>query len=179
MGGARVPGVRFLVASYKEEQRETCRQLVVDRAGDLPVSFHIGKTSEIIELAQVCLMVSGSVSLEVLARKTPAVVVYRINRGFYWFCQVMITCRYFSLPNLIANRPVMPEFAPIDDPRQAIDTMTDLLHRWLTDPREYARQQADLARLRDEVATGGATENAARAILERLRAGANTARRAA
>jgi lipid-A-disaccharide synthase len=164
----RVAGCKFLVACYRDTQLERCRRLLARRAPELPVSLYVGKTSEIIELGEVCLMVSGSVSLEVLARKKPAVVVYRINRAFYWWCKVMITCKYFSLPNLIAGRPVMPEFAPVDHPGPAIATMTDLLHRWLTDGQEYARQTATLARLRDDVATPGATQNAARAILERL-----------
>ena len=175
----RLPGVRFLVASYKEGQRETCQQMLAERAPELSVTLYVNKTSEIIELGDVCLMVSGSVSLELLARETPTVVVYRINRGFFWFSKLMITCRYFSLPNLIANRPVMPEFAPIDHPRQAVATMTDILYSWLTDDREYASQRAELGRLRRSVATAGATENAARAILERLAASSALIRRAA
>ena len=164
----RLPGVQFVVASYKEGQRDACRRILAERAPELPVTLHVKKTSEIIELADVCLMVSGSVSLEVLARKTPAVVVYRINRAFYWFSELMITCQYFSLPNLIAKHPIMPEFAPIDDPRWSIDTMTDILHRWLSDDEAYARQTAELDRLVAAVATPGATANAAAAILERL-----------
>jgi lipid-A-disaccharide synthase len=175
----RLPGVNFVVASYKDAQRETCRRLLSERAPELAVTLHVGRTSEIIELGEVCLMVSGSVSLEVLARKTPAVVVYRINRGFYWLCRAIITCKYFSLPNLIANHPVMPEFAPVDDPRPANATMTELLYHWLTDAGEYARKIAELAQLRDEVATTGATANAARVILERLLRRDETARRAA
>jgi len=164
----RLPGVQFVVASYKEAQREVCRRLLAEKDPELPVSLHINKTSEIIELADACLMVSGSVSLEVLARKTPAVVVYRINRVFYWFSMMMITCQYFSLPNLIAKHPIMPEFAPIDDPRWSIDTMTDILHCWLSDDAAYARQIAALDRLVAEVATPGATANAVSAILDRL-----------
>jgi lipid-A-disaccharide synthase len=175
----RLPGVRFLVACYKEGQRDRCRRMVAERAPDLDVSLYVGKTAEIIELGEVCLMVSGSVSLEVLARKTPAVVVYRVNRAFFWFCRVMVTCKYFSLPNLIADRPVMPEFAPVGDPRPAVAAMTEVLQRWLTDREEYARQTAELARVRDEVAAAGATANAARAILARLAAGAASSARAA
>jgi lipid-A-disaccharide synthase len=175
----RLPGLKFLVACYNDAQRGECQRALAERAPELATALFVGKTAEIIELGEVCLMVSGSVSLDVLARTTPAVVVYRINRGFYWFCKLMITCRYFSLPNLIANYPVMPEFAPVDDPRQAIAAMTGLLHRWLTDPAEYSRQIAQLTRLRDEVATTGATANAARAILERLPVSSGVAHRAA
>jgi len=174
-----LPDVRFLVASYKEEQRESCAKMLADQAPELAVTLHVGKTSEIIEAADACLMVSGSVSLEVLARKTPAVVVYRLNRAFYYFCRVMITCKFFSLPNLIAGRPIMPEFAPVDNPRPAIGAMTDLLQLWLTDDEAYAAQSADLGRLRDEVATAGATANAAAAILDRLQSTSQALRSAA
>ena len=175
----RLPGVRFLVAAYKEPQCETCRRMLAARAPELPVSLCVGKTSEIIELADVALMVSGSVSLELLARTTPAVVVYRLDRALYWLSRILVTCRYFTLPNLIANRPVMPEFAPIDDPRPAIAAMTEILHRWLTDPDEYARQRAELADLRNAAGTTGATQNAAAAILTCLHSQRESPRRAA
>ena len=163
-----LPGVKFLIASYKEGQCDRCRKLLAEHAPELPVTLHVGKTSEIIQLADVCLMVSGSVSLEVLARETPAVVVYRINRILYWFCEVVVTCQYISLPNLLAKFPIMPEFTPIDDPRQCIDIMTDILQVWLTDDQARAKQKAAMKRLYEEVATSGATENAAKAILKRL-----------
>jgi lipid-A-disaccharide synthase len=175
----RVPGVRFLVACYREEQRDRCQRLLGERAPELDASLYVGKTSEIIELGETCLMVSGSVSLEVLARTTPAAVVYHIDRVFYWFCMLLITCRYFSLPNLIANTPVMPEFAPVGNTQPAVAAITDVLHHWLTDAEAYARKIDELTQLRDAVATTGATENAARAILARLDAARKTSRRAA
>src|SRR5258708_18744500 len=52
----RLPGVQFVVASYKEAQRELCRKLLAERAPELPVTLHVKKTSEIIELADACLM---------------------------------------------------------------------------------------------------------------------------
>jgi lipid-A-disaccharide synthase len=176
----KLPGVRFLLASYKEGQRERCQKLLTEHAPELPVTLHVGKTSEIIQLADVCLMVSGSVSLEVLARQTPAVVVYRINRVLYWFCEVVVTCQYISLPNLLASFPIMPEFTPIDDPRNCINIMTDILSVWLTNREAHANQKAAMKRLFHEVATTGATGNAATAILRRLIvATSTTPRRAA
>jgi lipid-A-disaccharide synthase len=164
----RLPNVRFLIASFSESQRAFCADLMQYHAPDLPVTLHVGKTSEIIQIADVCLMVSGSVSLEVLARRTPAIVVYRISRGFYWLCQVLITCKYFTLPNLIAKTPVMPEFSTIDDPRQCIRTMTDLLEHWLTDDAALAGQKAALEQVCTEIAASGATGKAADAILRGL-----------
>jgi len=80
----------------------------------------------------------------------------------------VVTCKFFSLPNLIAGYPIMPEFVTIDDPRNSIHVMTDILHDWLTDDDARARQKATMKLLCDKVATPGATENAAKAILQRL-----------
>ena len=71
---ARHPDVQFLVACYKERHLERCRQLLATRPRSLPVELFVGRTPEIIESSDCCVMVSGSVSLEMLARAKPAVV---------------------------------------------------------------------------------------------------------
>jgi lipid-A-disaccharide synthase len=91
----------------------------------------------------------------------------------YCFAKLVATCRYISLPNLIANRTLLPEFAPIGAPVATIDTITGFLHRWLTDPVEYARRVAELGELREQVATAGATARAADAVLEYVDAAGN------
>ena len=49
-------------------------------------------------------MVSGSVSLEMLARRKPAIVIYYLDWIIALFVRLMIQCKYASLPNLIADR---------------------------------------------------------------------------
>ena len=75
---AKHPNARFVVASYNEEQQSLANEILKAVGLDLPT--YIGRTSEVIEAADCCLMVSGSVSLELLARKTPGTVVYRLTR---------------------------------------------------------------------------------------------------
>lgn len=170
---ARVPGVRFLIACYKEKQRTFCEQELARNGCDLPIVLYTGRTSEIIEAADICLMVSGSVSLELLARTTPAVVVYKISRTLYWLGRVLVTCHYISLPNLIADRAVLPEFAPMGDPSKSIEQMTEILNDWLTDSHEHSQKVRELELIRDEVASTGATGRAAASILARLQAAAS------
>ena len=69
------PDVRFLVAAFNERQAATARAAVV--ASGLPAEVHVGRTPEIIELAEACISVSGSVSLELMYRAKPTVIVYR------------------------------------------------------------------------------------------------------
>lgn len=162
------PEVRFLVASYKESQRAYCEQYLRDHAPQLPVDLHVGKLSEILEVSECCLMVSGSVSLEVLARGVPAIVQYHCDWLFALVARALITCKYMSLPNLVADRPLMPEYIIIGSPNQQIAQMSAHLQTWLSNPMTLARAARPLLELRDELARTGATATAARVILERL-----------
>jgi lipid-A-disaccharide synthase len=168
----RFPRVRFLVASYRDAQRKKCEEILAASRLNIPVEFHVGRTSEIIELADVCLMVSGSVSLELLARSTPAVVVYRSGPFHYWLGRMLITCRFISLPNLMADRRLLPEFVVLGDSRADIRAITGILEGWLSDPAARGAAVAELEQLRNEVAVPGATARAATAILDQFAAGA-------
>src|SRR5207237_6832102 len=71
------PDVRFLVACLREDHKTHISKEVQRLA--LPIEVHAGRTPEIIELAEACIAVSGSVSLELLYRRKPSVIVYRIR----------------------------------------------------------------------------------------------------
>lgn len=159
------PNVRFLVACYKQAHRELCEQLLKEQQFALPIEFLVGKTPEVIELAECCLMVSGSLSLEMVARAKPAIVLYRVTWSTYVIGRMLIQCRFMSLPNLILDREIMPEFLSKGDPQPVIDRITTLLDIWLSDARELEARRQDFAQLRDQVARTGATNRAVSVIL--------------
>lgn len=164
---AKHPRVQFLVANYKESQRQFCRQIFLETDVNLPVSFFVGKTPEIIALAKCAIMVSGSVSLEFLARGTPATVVYSASRLTYLIGKLLVTCRWMSLPNLIANRMILPERLCVSNQEQVLEGLTGDIDRWLSD--EDARQQVrtELLALRRELFQTGASGRVAAILLER------------
>lgn len=165
---ARHPDTHFLVANYREHHRRRCVTDLLTHAPTLPVSVYTAKTSEIIEVADCALMVSGSVSLEMIARQTPAAVVYRGDWMTYFIATALVTCKYISLPNLIAGRKIMPEFPTVGNPSKVITQLTDVLDRWLRLPEERERVMQEL----DECAAGfrdtGATIRTAEVILSRI-----------
>ena len=174
----RFGNLRFLVACYKESQRQYCAEQLAAWKTELPVELCVGKTSEIIELGDVCVLVSGSVSLEVLARTTPAVVIYHCTRLFSWFAQAVITCKYMTLPNLVVDRILMPEFPTVGNPEQKLAALIRVLSRWLEDPAERHRHRAELREVYERIGQPGATERVAE-ILLRHHAAASAIRRAA
>jgi lipid-A-disaccharide synthase len=128
----------------------------------------VGKTPEIIELAECCLMVSGSVSLELLARKTPAVVTYRIGPLMRLLSFILLRCKYVTLPNLFADRELMPEFVYTGSPASSIRQVTNVFRVWLGDRQQLAEKTAELTELRERYFQTGATGRTAEAILKRL-----------
>lgn len=160
-----VPGVRFVVASFNELQAQIVRDQLA--ANGLVAEIHVGRTPEIIELADVCVAVSGSVGLEMMYRLTPAVVVYKvIPLGWFLARKVFMMCKYVSLVNLLADEEVFPEFFSYRDESAGIAEQTI---RLLTDANARAEVKAKLQAVRDRVALPGATERAARYLAESVK----------
>jgi lipid-A-disaccharide synthase len=145
-----------------------CEGILAERGTNLPLEFHVGKVAEILQLGQVCLMVSGSVSLEVLTRQVPAVVLYRVGWVNWILGRMLIRCPFISLPNLIAKRKIVPEYVLRTIDPQVIDQMTADLAGWLSDSAARARQQAEIASLAATLASPGATQRAAQALIEEM-----------
>ncbi|QDV85594.1 lipid-A-disaccharide synthase [Planctomycetes bacterium TBK1r] len=106
------PQARFAIAAYREKHFEFCQATAKAAATEtgkpLPIDFYLGATSEVVEHAACAMMVSGSVSLELMARQTPAAVIYRVGRFLYAFGKCVVKVDSMTLPNLMpeASRPV-------------------------------------------------------------------------
>jgi lipid-A-disaccharide synthase len=157
------PEARFLVACF----RLAHQQYVIERLRDsgLPIEVCVNRTPEIIELAHSCIAVSGSVSLELLYRGKPSVVVYRINPLFRLLAPMLVNTPYISLVNLLAGKELFPEYVTCRNPSAAI--AEDVLH-WLNEPTSYERVCNELNVLRGKVAAPGACERASSFLLESL-----------
>ncbi len=162
----RHPDVRYLVACYKDQHLERCRQVAQEKAPELPLEFFVGRTSEIIELAECAIMVSGSVSLEMLARLTPAVVLYHVNWATFFAGRKLINCCYLSLPNLIAEYDILPEWVCVGSARAELRQLSNTLTHWLARPQALQAVRQELAELREQVAVPGAAARAAELILK-------------
>ncbi|MBM4076342.1 MAG: lipid-A-disaccharide synthase, partial [Planctomycetes bacterium] len=127
-----------------------------------------GKTPEIINLATCAIMVSGSVSLEMLARKTPAVVLYRTSWPTYFLGKLLVTIKYMSLPNLIAGRIVMPEFLSVGNPTPVVDSIVSTVGGWLSDPMKLDAAKKDLDEIRNKIFSTGATKRVAQILIQQL-----------
>jgi len=160
-----VPSVRWVVGNYRPHQLTRCREMQIAANVSAPLEYFVNSTSEVIEAADCCFMVSGSISLELLARQTPGIVLYRANSVARLVARVMMICRFITLPNLIADQEVMPEFISAGNPENDIRTITNLLTEWVSKPEVVAAKRETLARLAGHATITGATGRTAELLL--------------
>jgi len=160
----QVPDVQIDVAAFNEKIERLVRH--VSEQEKIPVNVHVGRTRELIHRADAAVSVSGSVSLELLYFDTPTVIVYHVN--WFWqkiFIPIMVHTPYFTLVNLLAGRRIFPEFVGPNDNSERIAGIISL---WLLD-EEKRKQTTDLMKkLKRLYASPGASETAARYILDRV-----------
>jgi len=155
------PDVRFLVASFNEMQRDAVMEMA--EGLDLPIEFHLDRTPEIIELAECCLSVSGSVSLELMYRLKPTAILYRLSRFVSAIRPIVLKTKYITLVNLLADREVYPEFPSRHD--RSAEAVPHLLN-WLNDPSSRAACVEQLRAVKEEVSRPGACDRAAEFLLK-------------
>ncbi len=124
-----VPNVRLAIASFKPHQAEIARQMVAESG--LAVEVCVGKTPELIRLADCCMAVSGSVSLELLYQAKPTVILYWIHRGAYFVQRFFRKVKYITLVNLLAADELYPKDVAPFDPSQP-DAYKVLFPEYLT-----------------------------------------------
>ncbi len=158
------PETRFLVACYKEHQRAWIDAYLKGHAR-LPIQTHLGKTPEILELATACITVSGSVSLELLWRAQPSVIVYRMGPLALKIARWLVRVPYMCLVNLLAEKELYPEFATSHCESAAI---AERIVGWLDNPLALGALRQELTALKSRVAAPGACDRAADYILNAL-----------
>jgi lipid-A-disaccharide synthase len=126
---------------------------------------HVGRTPELILSAEVCLATSGSVSLELLWHARPSVMLYRVPWWTYAVVRQLVTAKYITLVNLLADKELMPEYPTCGE--RSAEIAEHAVH-WLSDEPARQRAIADLAALRDRVAERGASRTAAEYIARAL-----------
>jgi lipid-A-disaccharide synthase len=158
------PETRFLIASFNDKQAAIACRLMAGM--NLPVQVHFGRTQEIIEMAEACISVSGSVSLEIMYRTKPAVVVYRVSNLGLRLGRYYMTCRFITLVNLLADKEIYPEFLTDRNPSAGVaERVLELLDK----PEKAEQVCKDLREVRDRVAQPGACERAAKFLIDELR----------
>jgi lipid-A-disaccharide synthase len=104
---AQRPNIRFVLPCASPQRRVQIEQLLEGR--DLPLTLLDGRSHVALAACDAVLIASGTATLEALLYKRPMVVAYRLAPLTYWILKRMVKSPYVSLPNLLAQRLLVPE----------------------------------------------------------------------
>jgi lipid-A-disaccharide synthase len=69
-----------------------------------------GNSHDAMAHSDFAVIASGSATLEAAILGTPSIVIYRVSPVSFFLAKLLVNVKYISLPNLIADKEVFPEF---------------------------------------------------------------------
>ena len=101
--------LHFVVPLANHECRLAFDEVLSTIETRLPLSRLSGQGLQGMAAANAVMLASGTATLECMLLKRPMVVAYRLSPVTYQIARRMVSSRYFSLPNLLADRPLVKE----------------------------------------------------------------------
>ncbi len=135
------------------------------QVGQHPIPIVQGDTYNIVHAADLALVASGTATLETALLERPMVIMYRMAPITYALARLFVRVPFIGMPNLIAERQVVPELI------QSAVTPERIAHtarQLLDDSQAYRVIQEGLREVRRRLGSGGAAGRAADLALAML-----------
>jgi lipid-A-disaccharide synthase len=130
---------------------------------DEPVEIVVGDPGPALRPATIALSKTGTITMELAMFGVPAITFYKTSAITYWLGRQLVTVPWLSMPNLLANEPVFPEFVQ----SQATGaTLARAALELLESDERRATVKATLRKVVDRLGAPGASARAARAVFE-------------
>ena len=154
------PDLTFVLPAANPARRQQIDAMLAN-AGDLPITVLDGQSHLAMEAADVVLLASGTTALEAMLLKKPMVVSYKTGWLSHAIISRMLKVPYVSLPNLLADRELVPEVLQEAATPEALATL--LLER-LDDSALAVKLRSDFTELHQQIQCNG-NQKAAEAVL--------------
>ncbi|MBT8485742.1 MAG: hypothetical protein HKO59_13765 [Phycisphaerales bacterium] len=175
--------IRLLVNAYAELQgshaglagvivaaRPELAKIVRKKIRVFPHGLHmtVGDVDPIIAWSDLCLAVSGTITLDITRQQKPMIGVYRTSVFSWAVAKLLLRTPFRLLPNLVADREIVPEFVPHCGGAMPIFRAAN---QYLQDSKNAAIQSEELARVCHRFVNKRPAEEAARHIIKVIKDG--------
>jgi lipid-A-disaccharide synthase len=104
------PGIRFVTPVATPKLRPMIEQQLRDAGVEAQFTLLDGDAKLAMSAADVVLQASGTAVLEAALLRKPTVATYRVSPVTFWIAKWLVTLEHFTLPNLLTEQPLVPEF---------------------------------------------------------------------
>ncbi len=161
------PQLRFEVAAASPELARQIQEILRVWPNERKAfSVKIGSAASTMQRAMAGLVASGSATLEATYFRMPFVLIYKVSWLTYLAGRLVIKVDYLGMPNVLADRAVVPEFIQQDaKPR----LLAAAIGRLLDNESARAEMVTSFDQIISSLGEGGASQRAAAAIMEEIR----------
>jgi lipid-A-disaccharide synthase len=162
------PSLRFEVAAASEQLARAMQPAIAgpDQSQNREaILIKIDETAVIMQRARAGIIASGSATLEAAFFRLPFVLIYKVAWATYVAARLVVNVKYLGMPNLLADKEVVPEFIQHRaKPNAIVKALQPLIEN------ENARQRmiSEFDAMVPQLGDIGASERAARAIIEEI-----------
>lgn len=126
--------------------------------------YTVDSVRETAQRMDLCLVASGSATVEVATAGCPLIVMYQASAlGWHLVARWMIKTPHLSLVNILANRELAPEFMPYF---KSIDPIVDTAKALIQGPETLAQMSTDLIGITQPLAQNNTAQTVARIALD-------------
>ena len=158
------PSIEFVMPIASPKLRPKIEQQLAAAGISDRFTLLDGQSEEAMAAADVVLLASGTAALESALLGKPTVAAYKVAAMTIWLLRHLnlVTTTYFTLPNLLTETPLVPEFIQEAATPQAL---ADAVAAMLNDPQRCAAIAQSFVTLRTELAIDS-NQRAADAVIE-------------
>jgi len=160
------PGLHFEVGAASSALAAEMNKLLDRYSRDRQVlAVKVGETAAIMQRAFAGIVASGSATLEAAYFRMPFVLIYKVAWPTYLAARLVVSVKYLGMPNVLANKEVVPEFIQqAARPAAIVKAVRPLMEN--ADVRQ--RMISEFDQLIGQLGKGNASDKAARAIIDEI-----------
>jgi lipid-A-disaccharide synthase len=158
------PDIQGVVVVAPSRTLEETKRIVVQSNGATSVKLVQGQTREALAASNAAAIASGTATLEAALLETPMVVVYKESAVNWHTLGRLITVTHYGLVNLVAGKEIATELMQNN---LTAERLSDELLK-LLNPATNKTARAQLAEVAHKLGEAGASERAAKLILQSL-----------
>ncbi|MDA8621054.1 lipid-A-disaccharide synthase [Psychrosphaera sp.] len=108
------PSLVILLPTVNEYRAKQVQDIIDEHFSSLNIKVSVANARVVMGAADVVLLASGTATLETMLMKTPMVTAYKVSWFSYEIFKRLIKTPFFTLPNLLAGKEIVPELIQDD-----------------------------------------------------------------
>ncbi|MCM8801541.1 MAG: lipid-A-disaccharide synthase [Candidatus Omnitrophica bacterium] len=159
----RLKDIQFIIAKSEQISLEVYQTIIKDFVSKLDLRIIEAKTYDCLNVADFCLVASGTTTLETAIMQKPFVIIYKMSLLNYLLYRPQIRVPFIGMVNIIAGRKIIPEFIQFQArPKKIAEEVISIL-------KDPSLMISELARVKSLLGSPKAAQRAARIILDFLK----------